>query len=337
MKKFCITLIIGTLCSVSRAQKSENIFDKADLNAYSQVRFSSNFKDNYNFSLRRLKFWLKSAPDFSENWSYKIQTTISSTHNETFFLQDVKLGYKTGVWSFDFGQFVPGYSLQRFQSDYRLPVIERAKVINCLIPDGTLGARDIGFQANVKTKNNIIKLSLGIFNGYGIKEFRLNNKGVMITHKTVLNIPFENGNLQTGWSGQFRKADNLNIPKVLPDTVLFSGNDFRYNFFIKYCYKNVKIQAEYLTAFLNKEKTDGWYLLSLLSLNKKNEIVFAYEDYKDLIPETKDLPYFHIGYNYLINSCKIKLFFDNYFQINNHLIQNYTASVQLQIFFNQNI
>ncbi len=328
-------LIMNILYSVSTAQKSDKIFGHSEFNAYSQIRFSTNFNDSYNFSLRRLKMWLKSAPDFSEHWSYKIQVITSGSKKEMFFLEDAKVGYKTGIWSFDFGQFVPQYSLQRFQSDYRLPVIERAKVIDCIIPDGTLGVRDIGIQATLKTENNVVRSSIGIFNGYGIKEYRFSNTGVMLTNKTVFNIPFENGNIQTGWSGQFRKAENLKIPKVLPDTVLFSGNDFRYNFFVNYIYKNFKIQGEYLTAFFDKEKSEGWYLLSSLVLNKKNEIVFAYENYKDLISETDDLPYFHIGYNYLIHSYKIKLFFDNYFQINNNSIQNYTASVQLQVFLKQ--
>ncbi len=335
MKKFYIVLVISILYFTSPAQKSENIFRQTEFNAYSQIRFSVNFDDNFNFSLRRLKMWLKSAPDFSEHWSYKIQVITSGSKKEMFFLEDAKIGYKTGIWSFDFGQFVPQYSLQRFQSDYRLPVIERAKAVDCIIPNGTLGVRDAGIQATVKTENNAVQSSIGVFNGYGIKEYRFNNKGVMLTNKTVFNIPFENGNLQTGWSGQFRKAENLKIPEVLSDSVLFSGDDLRYNFFVNYVYKNFKIQGEYLTAFFDKEKSEGWYLLSSLILNKKNEIVFAYEDYKDLISETDDLPYFHIGYNYLINSYKLKLFFDNYFQINNNSIQNYTASVQLQVFLKQ--
>jgi len=334
MKKFIIVLIISILKISLFAQIQDKIIKKTDWNAYTQTRFTTNFQDNYNFSLRRLKFWVKSSPEFSDRWYYKIQTTLSSIKNETFFLQDVKIGYKTGIWSFDIGQFVPQYSLQRFQPDYLLPVIERAKAINSLIPDGTFGVRDIGFQANLKTKNKLLQTHFGIFNGYGIKKYRINNKGVMLTHKTALNFDVSHSKIKTGYSLMFRKADNQEFPKVLPDTVFYSGNDFRYNVFLSWENRFIELQAEYLTAFFNKQKAEGYYFLSGFTFNK-HQIVFAYEYYRDLISETADLPFVHFGYNYLINRYKAKLFFDNYFQITNESIQNYSASIQLQFFLTQ--
>ena len=44
-------------------------------------------------------------------------------------------------------------------------------------------------------------------------------------------------------------------------------------------------------------------------------------------------PYYRIAYNYLINKNKLKLFFDNYFRIADGGIENYYASVELQMFF----
>ncbi len=327
-----LLLISGNIFGQKNDAEKKNI----DWNAYSQFRFTTDFSDNYNFSLRRLKIWVKSAPDFSEHWSYKIQTTLSSLKNENFFLQDVKLVYKTGIWSFDIGQFVPEYSLQRFQSDYLLPVTERAKAIDRLIPNGTLGVRDIGIQTNIKTKNNLLQTHFGIFNGYGIKEYRLNNKGVMLTNKSELNLQIGKGAIKTGYSLMFRKADNQIYPKIMPDTILYSGNDFRYNFFLMYKTKFFEIQGEYLSAIFNNNRhSDGYYIMSAINL-KKHQIVLAYEDYTDLISETSVLPYYHIGYNYQINKHKIKLYFDNDFQIINNSIHNYEASVQLQVFFKQN-
>ncbi len=336
MNRLLITALWLVFSSILHAQTAENIRKNADWNGYAQIRFSTNIDDNYNFSLRRLKFRLKSTPDFSEHWSYKIQTTLSSFKNETFFLQDVKLGYKTnGIWSFDIGQFVPQYSLQRFQSDYKLPLIERAKAIDYLIPDGTLGARDIGIQVTAGTKNNLFQSHFGIFNGYGIKEFRLTqNKGILFTHKTSLNLVLSEGTIETGYSVMFRKADNLKIPKVLPDTVLYSGNDFRYNLFLLFKNKFFEIQAEYLSAYIDNRLAEGWYFMSSVNLNK-HQIVFAYENYKGLISEIEYLPYFHLGYNYLINKYKAKIFFDNYFQIKENKIQDYTAAIQLQLFLKQ--
>jgi phosphate-selective porin len=78
------------------------------------------------------------------HWSYKVQVLFTSFLQERLFLQDARVTYKTGQFSFDFGQYIPKYSLEWTQPDYKIPAIERARVINTLSPNGTLGVRDIG-------------------------------------------------------------------------------------------------------------------------------------------------------------------------------------------------
>ena len=304
---------------------------KIDWNGYIQLRSTTNFNDHFGFALRRLKLWMRSGPGFSDHWSFKVQTTFSSFHKEKFFLQDVKLGYRTGIFSLEMGQFVPEYSLQRFQHDYLIPPIERAKVINTLIPDGTLGVRDLGVQGTLTSRNHLVQTSLGIFNGYGIPEYRINNTGFMVTHKTGLKIPWQNNSLQVGYSFQYRKAENLRIPFVLPDTVFFTGNDIRYNFFAMFSSKYFLIQGEYLHAGFDGETADGYYILSALTI-RKSQIVLSWEKYKDLIAGTSDKPYIRAGYNLLIKSYKLKVSLDNYFQLSENRIQKYFATVQLQFF-----
>ncbi|MCF6356742.1 MAG: hypothetical protein L3J54_02955 [Draconibacterium sp.] len=92
-----------------------------------------------------------------------------------------------------------------------------------------------------------------------------------------------------------------------------------------------EFQAEYLNAGFEGQKAEGYYLLSAIYY-KKNQLVLSYEYYKDLIDKTADKPFCRIGYNYLIKDYKIKLSFDNYFQINQGNIEKYFASIQLQIF-----
>lgn len=331
MKKFLLYLTMILFPLMTFAQNTANT-PKADWNGYIQLRATSNFNGINTIMVRRLKLWLKSTPEFSDHWYYKLQITLSSLKQEKFFLQDVKIGYKTGLFSFDFGQFVPQYSLQRFQPDYKIPAIERAKVIKALIPDGTLGVRDIGMQANFHTKNDFLQTHLGIFNGYGIKNYRFDWQGYMITHKTQLNIPIKNSSLKLGYSLQLRQAEKLQIPKVLPDTVLFTGKDFRYNLFAMFKSRILQLQAEYLAAYLNKQKADGYYFLSVINLNQKNQLVFGYERYKDLIASTSDKPFFRLGYDYEIKIYKTKISFDNFFQLTSGKIYNYFAAIQLQLF-----
>jgi len=325
-------LILSIIISTIGFGQETNIEPNVEWNGYAQVRVSSNFDDNTSFMLRRLKFWVKSTPEFSDHWSYKIQTTITSFQQQKFFLQDVKLGYKTGLFSFDIGQFVPQYSLQRFQADYKIAPIERAIVINTLIPDGTIGARDIGVQANFESKNKLFKTHFGVFNGYGINEYRFNNKGYMMTHKSEIVIPIKNSKIELGYSLQYRYVENVQLKHILPDTLLFSGHDIRYNLFAMFKSKQFLFQAEFLNADLNENQAYGYYLLSAIDI-KNSQIVLAFENYKDLIAETSDKPYYRIGYNYFIKGHKIRLSLDNYFQINENKMKNYYASVQLQMFF----
>ena len=64
----------------------QNGFGKnIDFNGYIQIRGTSNFDDYTGISVRRLKLWVKSTPEFSKHWSYKIQTTFSSFLQEKFF------------------------------------------------------------------------------------------------------------------------------------------------------------------------------------------------------------------------------------------------------------
>ena len=330
MKKYIV--IIFLLTSTLIFSQDNKILNKPEWNGYIQLRASSNLKDNSMVMIRRLKFWVKTKPDISHHLSYKIQVLFTSWNQEKLFLQDAKIKYTKGTLSYDFGQFIPAYSLQWTQPDYIIPAIERAEAINILHTDGTLGVRDIGIQINYNSKSNVLESHFGLFNGYGIKEYSFNNKGFMLSHKTAIRIRGNNKRFQLGYSLQYRKAENLKIQKLLPDTVFFTGNDFRYNLFARFESNIFNIQAEYLTAYLEEEKSFGYYVLSTINL-RNNEIVLGYEYFKNLT-DISNYPYYRLGYNYLIKGNNIKLFFDNYFQFTAGNVNNYTGSIEIQMFFN---
>lgn len=300
-------------------------------NGYMQLRFTGNFSDINSFSMRRMKFWLNSAPGFSDHWGFHVQTTITSNQNEKFFLQDVMAYYRQGHFRINMGQFVPHYSFQRFQPDYEIPLIERADVINFLIPNGTLGVRDIGIEGNYSFPDKNIEMWLGVFNGYGIKEYRFDNSGIMLTNKTV--FYFIDKHILSGFSAMYRKSEKLQLSSVLPDTVQFSGNDIRFNLFAQYCSDRFQMQAEYLWANLDGVIADGWYVLANLNFGK-NQLVASYNQYNDVIDSTENSPIFHFGYNYLAKGDKLKFMLDNGIKVNNGTIRDYTITIQLQLFLN---
>ena len=309
----------------------EKIISKVQWNGYTQLRFTSNFNDVNSFAMRRMKLWLNSSPEFNKHWGYKVQATLSSKQDERFLLQDVMAYYHTHNFKINLGQFVPQYSLQRFQPDYLIPLTERADVINALIPNGTLGVRDLGFEVNYIVQDKKLETWFGVFNGYGIKNYRFDNSGVLLTHKTA--IHFFNRQLTTGYSVMYRKADNLQLLKILPENVRLTANDFRYNFFAKYQSGKFMVQTEYLWARLDKDIADGYYIMAAMNLGR-NQVVASWNQYSDLVQGTDNSPVVHLGYNYLLNGDKLKIMVDNGAQIKSKGFKNYFATIQMQIFFN---
>ena len=296
---------------------------------YTQLRFSSNFSDVHSFSLRRLKLWIVPKTTFSEHWDFKIQTTFSSTNKELFFLQDVMLRYRSGAFSIKMGQFVPEYSLERFEHDYSIPLAERSIVINRLIPNATLGVRDIGFEGSFKAPSGIVEAALGVFNGYGIKQYRFDNTGIMLTQKTAFHLLKKHW--IAGYSLMYRKADQLAIPKLLPEGVLFTGSDLRFNLFSKIELSPFAFQAEYFSAHLHHGVASGYYFMTILTKNKQI-VAISYNKYSDLIASTSDDPEWHLAYSYLFKGDKIKLMLDNGIKSGSRSLYDYYMVLQFQFF-----
>jgi hypothetical protein len=328
LRYFLTFLMFISLTSLSAQDKSTS---KVTWNGYAQLRFTNNFNDVNSFAMRRMKLWVKFTPEFDNHWGYKVQTTITSIQNEKFMLQDVEAFYQITHFKLNLGQFVPHYSLQRFQPDFTIPLTERAEVINALIPNGTLGARDIGIEGNYTSTTQKLQTWLGIFNGHGIKDYKLDNEGILLTQKTAFEI--FNNHLYAGYSIMFRRADQLRLSHIMPDSVIYSGNDFRYNLFTQWHSKMWNVQAEYLQANLDGKIADGWYLLANVNLGK-NQLVASWNKYNDVIESTVNDPEFHLGYNYLANGDKLKLMLDNGIIVDDDAINEYFMTLQLQLFFN---
>jgi hypothetical protein len=326
---FLITLIAGTLQAGEK-----NFFKKIEWHSYAHLRFSTNFDDNYNFSLRRLKFWVNSSPDLSEHWSFKVQAIIMSIQNQKFFLQDVMVQYRWKNQSIRFGQFIPRFSLQRFQPDFKIPSMERSKCVNMLIPDGTiLGARDIGAQYNLKAMDDRLMFNIGMFNGYGIRNYRINNNGIMLTQNLSFTQEISNSSLQVGFSTMYRKAENLFLPGILPsDTVKYSGNEFHFVVYSLLEMKWFNLQTEYTNAFFKNHSAYGYYVLLTAKINKKNQAYFFYDEYDSGYTSHIDGRWYYVGYNYKFKGYKMMLSMETGFSRSDSKWHNLTR-LQFQIFF----
>jgi hypothetical protein len=316
------------------AQTPARPTDKIEWHGYTQLWANTDFDNSYSVALRRLKFWIASGPAFSEHWSFNVQAIFTSLGHEKFFLQNVFGQYrnKSGISSVRFGQFIPKFSLQYFQHDYLMSSIERANIIIAGIPDGTLGVRDLGVQYTLKAAKKHLEVNFGLFNGYGIKQYRLNYSGYMLTHNLSYTIKKANTSWKFGYSLMYRKAEDLQLKHILPDSVLFSGNDFRCDVYALFNSKHFDLQGEYLNGWLDGNRFDGYYALATGKINKKNEVYLSYDKYNDLIGTTDNHPWYIAGYNYLIKNHDLMLTLDTRFKNDDGRLKNIT-SFQFQIFF----
>jgi hypothetical protein len=283
--------------------------DKVDWHAYMQLRASSNMNDSYNVSVRRLKFWINSGSDFSDHWSFKVQAIFISFRQEKLFLQDAYGQYASldGNHSLRFGQLTPKYSLQWTQRDYLMPSLERALSVNALVPDGSLGVRDLGMQYTFKALDKNLEMNIGAFKGRGITEFTTLEKGFLLSQNSFYKFHIKNAKLKLGYSLMYRKAYNLPIKHVLADSVLFTGNDSRFGVYGMLQTKHFDFQTEYLRGLIGGSITDGYYALATIKINTKNQVFLSYDKYTDIISTTVNNPWYFGGYNYFIKDYKLMI------------------------------
>ena len=318
---------------IAKAQEKENSSPKIIWHSYMQLRGTTDFEGDNNFSVRRLKFWIKPSPSLSKRWDFKVQAIFMSVMKEKFFLQDVYVKYRFWNSNLQFGQFIPKFSLQRFQPDYLIPSAERSRAVSLLIPNGTLGVRDIGIQYNLKTAKQKLELNAGVFNGYGIKDYRFNNKGILLTHNLSYTFELPKSKIKAGYSVMYRYADDINFAKIFEDTLLYSGNDFRFGLYSMFNSRHFDIQAEYIRAFFENSYSDGYYALATIKFTEKHQMFLSYDGFFSSEINSLNNPWYIAGYNFLIKEYKLMLTLDTRFSKQGEKLKNITV-IQFQMFIN---
>lgn len=330
MKKYFIKIIAGLLCITFQSVFSQQ---KINWNGYLQYRFSDNYLNETNFSVRRAKLWVDgSLPSDNSDWSYKLQANFHQQVKFQFLLQDVLINYKVNNFKITAGQFVPNFSLQRKQADYSIPFDERADVVNALVPGAETMARDIGIElmlANNKTGS----FSFGFFNGNGANTVSKERNFLYVNHGSMFLMNDSGTKLEIGYNLSYRDANNLQFNKIFGNTFTFTGNDFRFGFEGKLNLGNLELQSEYIEAHLGSHKAYGYYVLTDYLLTSKSLIALSVEQLNDLNSSTIDNPWYTIGYSYLLKGNDIKLSLNNKFQFTSNKTNSLTT-LQVQYFFN---
>ncbi len=320
-------IFLLTLSSISFAQQ------KVNWNGYLQYRFSDNYLNQTNFSVRRAKFWVGGLlPSNEGNWSYKLQANFLQQVKFQFLLQDVLVNYNINNFEVTAGQFVPDFSLQRKQPDYSIPLDERADVVNALVPGAETMARDIGVELKL-ADNKTGSFSFGFFNGNGANTVSNQRNFLYVNRGSLFLLNNSESKLELGYNLSYRDAHDLQFTKIFGNNFSFTGNDFRFGFEGKLNLGSFELQSEYIQANLGAKKAYGYYALADYLFAKRNLVTLSVEQYNDLNPSTVDDPWYVVGYSYLIKGNDIKLSLDNKFQFVSNKT-NALTTLQIQYFFN---
>jgi hypothetical protein len=307
---------------------------KPQWNGYAQIRLSDQFQKTAGFSIRRAKLWIDGPAPLIDSLFYRVQGIFRYQTIGTFMLQDVYAEYRLPFGFIRGGQFVPDFSLERAQGDAYLPLIERADVVNTLIPSGNTYARDIGAEFVVQPPRSGIHISAGIYNGNGGNTKSNEDRRFLYTNRTIYNIRFTDSFLwESGFSLAYRNKSGLKFPAILGKDSSFSGRDFRWGVETHMVADKWEIQSEYIRAYLNQRIAYGYYAFADYDLTPKNQIVLSIEKLKVPNPDSLSQPWYIAGYSHFFNGQKIKVMADAGAQFVNDDVVNYNAAVQFQIFF----
>ncbi len=223
------------------------------------------------------------------------------------------------------------YSLQRKQPDSKIPLVERAAVVNYLVPGGESLGRDIGIEFRI-ADYKYGSFSLGFFNGNGVNNISYKKNFLFVNRGSFLLINNSASKIVFGYSLAYRNAHNITFSKIFGNNEAFTGKDFRFGFDEQFGIGNFELQSEYLQANIGGKKAGGYYALLSCILSAKHLLSFSVEQFNDLNPATPNEPWYIAGYTYKLKGDEIKFSLDNEFQF----LSNKTNSVtilQLQYFF----
>ena len=300
-------------------------------NGYAQFRAFKNKGVSEGFMIRRTKLWIKGSMTKLERIHYKVMGIFTYNKSGFFGLLDAYGGYHFNIGYLRIGQQIPEFSLEREQPDWKIPMLERAAVINRMIPAAQSFARDIGMQARLNLSDNTWHIAAGIFNGDGANLKQHNSENFLYNLRTSYDWRISQGvNWHLGASLMYRHADNDDFSLIFGQGNLYSGNDFRYGLETLLNFSNIDIQGEYIEARFGSQKAFGYYTFVNYNVTPKDQVVASVEQLHDLNPVTLDDPWFKVGYNRLFIGHNLKLMAGGGSQFNG----NYSFAAQIQIFFN---
>ncbi|MCG6956867.1 MAG: OprO/OprP family phosphate-selective porin [Gemmatimonadetes bacterium] len=244
---------------------------------YVQLRYGRTDPTS-GFSVRRAKLWMKGSVPGVAHLAFKIQGIFRNGSSRAFVLQDVFAEYRRSAIALRFGQLVPDFSLQRSQPDYRVPLLERASVVETLIPGARTLGREIGAQVLLAPQSGWLHAAAGIFNGSGANRVPGSEGDYLATGRLVLAHGLGSGvGVSVGGSAVWRETHGTDVGVLSIGSSPFSGRDQRWGTEARLWGGRWNVQGEYLRANLAGEVSEGFYVLGTVAVGSSDQVTLSEE------------------------------------------------------------
>jgi hypothetical protein len=260
------------------------------------------------FSVRRAKLWMKGPVTGVAHLSFKVQGIFRDAASGAFVLQDVFADYGDSRAKVRVGQFVPAFSLERSQPDYRVPLIERAGVVETLIPGARTMGRDIGAQVSLAPGSGAVRVAVGLFDGSGANRPPGSGSDFLTTGRLVLSTDVGTAaKASLGGSVAWRRTHGADVGVLSTAGSDFTGSDLRWGGDARLAGPGWAVQAEYLRADLDGEPSHGFYVLGDLAVSQRDEVALSVEQLTTPDPTVRREPWYIAGFTHLLGGGRSRV------------------------------
>jgi len=242
---------------------------KVTWNGYTQLRHQDDYHQESGFGVRRVKLWIDGPMPAQKNIIFKVMGIFRMNNRGAFELLDVFGEYRFALGSLRFGQMVPDFSLEWSQPDARLPLVERAAVVDAMIPGAETLGRKMGTMLLAQSPEKTWHASAGVFNGSGANQSGYSKRGYMLTARAFRVFDRTSSRwLHLGGLVLLRDQPNPIAKKIFGTMQKIDGPDFRSGLEGQLRNDRLGLQAEYLTADLDGERSNVYYALLHYQINQ---------------------------------------------------------------------
>lgn len=313
----------------------KKLTDQIKIKGYVQARYESDQTASSSDTFKIKSAYIIPYGTIVPGWDFEVEIDAADTSGKPLRNSFIAYTALNPYATIRIGQQKPSYSEEFWTSSSVIDTIERALAVTSLSAE-----RDIGVNIFGKLFQDKLGYGLGVFNGTGINTTDTND--IKDFAGRLVFSPFKGSKgvldgLRAGgafWTGSQRQTTF--------DSTSVAGNINRYAGLLAYTYERIKLQGEYLSQTLDKvaggkKKSDGWYLLGVYDLMKKDypelQLVAKYEKYDpdtDVSSNNQDIT--TVGLNYFFNKA-VKIMVNYRIKNETPKVSNDQILVQLQLKF----